>query len=160
MANVKSNLKIGEYMEINFCPNWSYISSCRHFVHDFLNVSLMDKSKADKGAMVASELLENATKYSIDTETYMIVSLEEKEKKVSIQVKNRTTDEHMNILKKLLSNIKKQDPLKAYLAQMRKASEKDSQQSQLGLVRIIYEAEAEIFLKIRDKNEIIITAVM
>ena len=55
--------------EISFSPKWwSYVSSTRIMVSSFCNVALANEDIADKIAMTAQELLENAVKYSADAE--------------------------------------------------------------------------------------------
>ncbi len=110
--------------------------------------------------MSASELLENAVKYSANSETYMYVTVNHESSKVSVKVSNNASPEAIHSLKNVFDRINKGEPLEAYVSQMKEAATRSDGKSQLGLVRIRYEAGAELSLEIQDNKRISITAEM
>ncbi len=135
------------YIKLAFGPRWKYIAVVRGFIQNFLAVSLADNAKADKIAMAASELLENAVKYASEEETKVQMALfPDGEKAMAIAVSNKATPESIAYVKKLFERVMEGDPLEAYVAMMREAAVRSDGKSQLGLVRIRYETGCKIFL--------------
>ena len=84
------------YVELSFGPRWKYIAVIRGFVQNFLAVSLSDDAdaKADKIAMAASELLENAVKYANGEETKVKMAVfTDDHKQLEISVSNKASPE-------------------------------------------------------------------
>ncbi len=77
------------YIELKFGPRWKYIAVVRAFIQNFLAIGFSDDARADKIAMAASELLENAVKYAIGEETRIKVGLSAKNGDVEISVSNK-----------------------------------------------------------------------
>ena len=149
-----------EYIELKFSPRWNYISAARGFLQNFLAISISDQAKADRIAMSASELLENAVKYSVNSETYMNVIVNHENSQVSVKVSNDASPEAIRSLQGVFEKINQGEPLEAYVSQMKEAATRSDGKSQLGLVRIRYEAGAQLFLEVQDGKRIEITAVM
>jgi hypothetical protein len=135
------------YIELKFGPRWKYIAVVRAFIQSFLAISFSDDSRADKIAMAASELLENAVKYAEGEETKVRVSLSSKTSEVSISVSNRASKEAIDGLRAVWDSVMAGDPLEAYLKMMREAATRSDGKSQLGLVRIRYETGGAMSLK-------------
>ncbi len=138
---------------ISFSPKWwSYVSSTRIMVSSFCNVQLNNEEIADKIAMTAQELLENAVKYSASPEDN--VSLEfliSEGEKVTLMVRNRARLESVETLKQQYAEVSEGDPLMAYLQKMQRiAMNPDAEGSQLGLARIRYETGCELMMRIDD----------
>jgi hypothetical protein len=135
------------YIELKFGPRWKYIAVVRAFIQSFLAVSFADDGRADKIAMAASELLENAVKYAAGEETHVKVSLSSEEKAVEISVSNRASPEAVAGLKAVWASVMTGDPLESYLRMMREAATRSDGKSQLGLVRIRYETGGVMSLR-------------
>ena len=146
-----------EYIELKFGPHWNYIAAARGFLQGFLSISTKDQEFSDKLAMAASELLENAVKYSEETETFMHVSVRKPDDSVEIIVINQSTAERCRVLREIYGKIMKKTPLDAYVDQMKEAAVREDGKSQLGLVRIRYEVGADLKLDIDDNNKVAIT---
>jgi hypothetical protein len=127
------------YIELKFGPRWKYIAVVRAFIQNFLAVSFADDSRADKIAMAASELLENAVKYAVGEETRVKVGLSTQNGDVDISVSNKASPEAIAGLKTVWDTVMSGDPLAAYVQMMRDAATRNDGKSQLGLVRIRYE---------------------
>ncbi|MFP4363966.1 MAG: ATP-binding protein [Spirochaetia bacterium] len=145
------------YIELKFGPRWKYISSARAFIQNFLAVSITDQSKADKIAMAASELLENAVKYASGEETHIYVEVYPDSESINVSVTNQATKEACEGLREVFDKISQGDPLQAYVNQMKEAAIRSDGKSQLGLVRIRYETGADIRLDIDEQYKVKIT---
>ena len=146
------------YIELKFGPRWKYISVVRAFIQNFLAVSILENGKADKIAMAASELLENAVKYASAEETNILVQVSpNSEKRVRMTVENKTTPEAAAALKVLFDEISQGDPLEAYMKRMREAALRSDGKSQLGLARIRYETGADMNLEVSEDGRVVLT---
>jgi hypothetical protein len=138
------------YIELRFGPRWKYISVVRAFIQSFLVVGFLDNARADKIAMAASELLENAVKYATGEETSISVAISALDDTVDISVSNRASPEAIAALKSKWETVMSGDPLDAYVQMMRDAAMRNDGKSQLGLVRIRYEIGGEMDLDVKD----------
>ena len=136
------------YIELRFGPRWKYIACARSFIQNFLAISIVDQTKADKIAMAASELLENAVKYACGEDTHISVNVSPKTEKISVQVTNTASPESIVSLKKIYSKIIQGNPLDAYVSQMKEAALRSDGKSQLGLSRIRYETGGDLKMEI------------
>lgn len=136
------------YIELKFGPRWKYIAVVRAFIQNFMAVSYSDPERADKIAMAASELLENAVKYANGEETRVRVRLSPENESVAVEVSNRASPEAIAGLKDNWARTMEGDPLQAYITKMQEAAVRTDSKSQLGLVRIRYETGADMDLKI------------
>ncbi|MCX7655414.1 MAG: ATP-binding protein [Treponemataceae bacterium] len=137
------------FIEIKFGPRWKYIAVVRAFVQNFIAVSYSDTMRADKIAMAASELLENAVKYAQGEETIVKLQLLPEKESIMVSVSNRASPEAIQNLRTTWDKVMAGDPLQAYIAQMQLAATREDSKSQLGLVRIRYETGAQMKLDIQ-----------
>ena len=132
------------FVDLKFGPKWTYISTVRTFVENFMAISLENKKKAGIIAMSVNELIENAIKYS-DIEGIQIkFQIISNEKKIYVHVANHTTAEEENNLNIILSEINSLPPLEAYMNRMKASLDSLNNKSAIGLARIRYESNAEI----------------
>ena len=136
------------YIELKFGPRWKYIAVVRGFIQNFLAIGFSDDARADKIAMAASELLENAVKYAAGEETRIRVGLSPKTGEVDILVSNKASPEAIAGLTAMWSDVMAGDPLEAYVRRMREAATRSDGKSQLGLVRIRYETGGAMSLDV------------
>lgn len=136
------------YIELRFGPRWKYIACARSFIQNFLAISIIDQAKADKIAMAASELLENAVKYASGEDTHISVNVAPKTEKISVRVTNQANPASVETLKQIYAKINKGNALDAYVSQMKEAALRSDGKSQLGLARIRYETGGELSMKI------------
>lgn len=135
------------YIELKFGPRWKYIAVVRAFIQNFLAIGFSDDARADKIAMAASELLENAVKYANGEETRVKVGLSAKNGNVEISVSNKASPEAIAGLRAVWDSAITGDPLESYLRMMREAATRSDGKSQLGLVRIRYETGGTMVLR-------------
>jgi hypothetical protein len=145
---VDTDDKVDGYIELSFGPRWKYIAVVRGFVQNFLAVSIASGDLADKVAMAASELLENAVKYANGVETTVRLGVEAHTKRIDVSVSNQATPEAIAGLQALWAKVHEGQPLEAYLNLMREAATRSDGKSQLGLARIRYETNARMNLDI------------
>jgi hypothetical protein len=136
------------YIELKFGPRWKYIAVVRAFIQNFLAISFADAARADKIAMAASELLENAVKYATGEETQVSVWLDQKDGDIEVSVSNKASPEAIAVLKANWESAMTGDPLAAYIRKMQEAATRNDSKSQLGLVRIRYETGADMTLDV------------
>ncbi len=136
------------YIELKFGPRWKYIADVRAFIQNFLVIGYPDDARADKIAMAASELLENAVKYATGEETRIKVGLSSVDGEVDISVSNRASPGAIAALESMWETVMTGDPLDSYVRMMREAATRSDGKSQLGLVRIRYETAGNMELKV------------
>lgn len=150
MNPLEDNNKI--FVDLKFGPKWTYISTVRTFVENFMAISLENKKKAGIIAMSVNELIENAIKYS-DVEGIQIkFQILSNEKKIYVNVANHTTVEEENNLKKILTEINGLPPLEAYMNRMKSSIDSLTNKSAIGLARIRYESNAELSYTFNDEG--------
>lgn len=141
-------------LELTFGPRWTYIATVRVFLQNFLAVGLSDQPTADKIAMSASELLENAVKYATREGTLIQVRIDDAYEYVWVATENYANPEGIEVLKKDVEFLNQHDPLQAYLLKMQEAVTRTDGKSQLGLARIQHEANGRISLSVLDDNRV------
>jgi hypothetical protein len=146
-----------DYVEMRFGPRWTYISCVRKFVASFFMIGLADKERAEQISLAASELLENAVKYASEDEGYLKIAISKNLNEVDVCVKNKAEPQHINTLRRELAMISAGNPENVYLKKMEEAAMTEGQ-SRLGLIRILYEANAKLRLDVND-GEVAIHAI-
>lgn len=146
-----------DYVEMRFSPRWTYISCVRKFVASFFMIGLSDKERAEQISLAASELLENAVKYASEEESYLRIAIAKGSSEVDVCVKNKADKTNINTLRRELALIQAGNPEQTYLRKMEEAATTEGQ-SRLGLIRIMYEANARLRLEVND-NDVAIHAI-
>jgi hypothetical protein len=141
------------YIELKFGPRWKYIACVRGFIQNFLAISIVDQSKADKIAMAASELLENAVKYASRDDTHIVIKVSPATEQIKILVVNTAKQESIKTLLSIYEKISEGDPLQVYVTQMKEAAVRSDGKSHLGLARIRYETGGDLNVTV-EKNEV------
>lgn len=132
------------FVDLKFGPKWTYISTVRTFVENFMAISLDNKKKAGIIAMSVNELIENAIKYSDSNDIQIKFQIISNEKKIYVNVSNHSTPDEEKNLDKILSEINSLPPLEAYMNRMKLSLDTLNNKSSIGLARIRYESDAEI----------------
>lgn len=140
------------YIDLTFGPTWPYVRVVREFIESFCRVSFGDLGDDDTPERIsssASELVENAVKYSIKDDpqhgTHVRVELLQQDGTVILEVQNRAQQKHFRVLQDHLFRLQamnQEDLQQAYRDKMVQAAE-DGTTSQLGLLRILWEWRAE-----------------
>jgi len=77
-----------DHIELWFQPRWTYISCVRKFLSGFFLIGLADKERAEQISMAASELLENAVKYSSEASNHLSVRVSRRANEIDLVVEN------------------------------------------------------------------------
>lgn len=139
----ENTVKSAPFVELKFGPKWTYVSTVRSFMQNFLAVTFENKIKADKISMAVSELVENAVKYSEQEDAFIRLRILNEGHMVEVLVVNHCTEDQANIVTEFIREINSMPPLEAYMEMMRR-SVNSPNKSQLGLARIRYEAEGSL----------------
>jgi len=134
-----------DHVELRFGPRWTYISCVRKFLSSFFLIGLSDKERAEQISMAASELLENAIKYSSEESSHLRVAVARRDGVIDLVVENPAEPDQINVLRREFALISAAEPEEIYLKRMEEAA-KAGGQSRLGLIRIRYEAGARLQL--------------
>jgi hypothetical protein len=138
-----------DYVELRFGPRWTYISCVRKFVAGFFMIGLADKERAEQISLAASELLENAVKYASEEETSLTISIAKSAGEVDLCVSNAVEPHQLNVLRREFALATTGDAETTYLMRMKDAAKTEGL-SRLGLVRLRYEAGADLRLETTD----------
>jgi hypothetical protein len=132
------------YLDITFHPKWDYIAITRLYVEHFLQINMADDNHIHKVGTAASELLENASKFSIDNGIRMVVKKSKVEKIVLLSVFNKTTQELAESVITRIDEMNQWNSLEYYIFRMKESIKNKKESAQLGLARINHEGQAQI----------------
>ena len=143
------------YLDITFGPKWDYIALTRPYVENFLLINMADKDNIHKVGTAASELLENATKYSSQDGIRMIVKKSEADALISLSVFNFSAKEQADFLISRVKEMNSTDAFEYYIFRMKESIKNKKESAGLGLSRIYYEGDARISVKYYDNDGIV-----
>ena len=132
------------YVELRFGPRWTYISTVRTFVENFMAITLENKKKAGTIAMAVNELIENSVKYSDQEGIEIRIYVEKDLSLIRVIVANHSNEENIKELDSILTEIYKLPPLEAYIKRMQESSTSIDGKNAIGLARIRYESKADL----------------
>ena len=140
------------YLDLTFGPNWDYIPITRNYIENFLLINIDEKESINRIAMAASELLENAVKYSTKDGVRIIINKEDERKEIELFVLNYADKtlalEHI----KRIETMNAAEPLQYYIEKMKESVIRKDGKAGLGLARINHEANAKISGKYHDST--------
>lgn len=146
--NINYEDQMSGFLDITFGPKWDYIPVTRSYVENFLSLHSLDKGNISKIEMTASELLENAVKYSSKDGIRMIIRKDEKNKQVELMIFNFTDEEAAGRLMKGIDDMNAKEPLEYYITRIKNSkkfkAEHGHKGAGLGLARIYHEANGKI----------------
>jgi len=140
--------------ELRFAPNVALVATVRRFVTDFYGKVVRDDDVTDRLAVAAHELLDNAVRYSSDSQTVIgiHVNREEANLEVTIRTTNRASAAQLDAARRALDEvISASDASAVYAAQVRRAA-KRTDGSGLGLGRVRAEMDLSLSYEIRDDS--------
>lgn len=145
------------YFKLEFGPDWDDIVIIRKFIISILSQKLTTDDEAYRIALVASELLENACRYSTIGKASIELEQVNDKDQIECRIKNITKKENIEEFKKIFDLINSGSAAEAYKNMMlRIISRKDNKLSQLGLARIRYEGHSELTYEIEsDLNQLV-----
>lgn len=151
---MKSINNKSSYLDISFNPRWDYIPLTRKYLENFLMFNVQNKQIVAKIIIVASELLENAIKYSYADGVRTHIRKNKKNRKVELKVSNSTKKIDAERLINYINEINRYpDPFKFYLDRMKQSIIRNDGKTGLGLSRIKYEGNAMLSAKFFDRED-------
>ncbi len=148
MTNV---IKFGyDFIELVFNAQWHYVQALWDFIKALLSIFLRDSIRSDMITMAIIELVENAVKYSRKDESGLSeirfrLNMDRELKRINVVVSNPSDPDNVKVLYRELERIQEaEDPKIFFREKMREVALRDDDVSQLGLVRIIVEAGANL----------------
>lgn len=140
---------------------WEFVRSTRKYVADLILGIYKDQLYAEKVATAASELIENAYKYSPSDTDFNIV-LEKNESSVTIQVRNYVVGNGNQVLALLQKEIDlvwaDADPAEAFRKKMMSSLVDPEGKSMLGYAKIRLETGAVLHAELEDQQLLLVTA--
>lgn len=151
MINYVSNTS--GYLDVTFGPKWDYIPVTRTYIENFLKVNMLEQADIDRIEVAASELLENAVKYSDKDGIRVIMNKSKNAKKIELLVYNYLNKKNYMELEEKIKAMKKEDSFAYYIEAMKKSV--DDEATGLGLARIYHETGAKLSLKFLKKFKVV-----
>jgi hypothetical protein len=139
------------------------VSPTRLLLESQLAGALSDDDAIFRVAMTAHELLENAAKYASDGRARLRVQVAEGAAgggaEVRVTLTNRSTPEHIDVLRAAIAEMDDSDPQTHYFALMRRNA-KIGSISRLGLARVRAEGEMDIVVRIEGEAVTIVASTL
>lgn len=132
------------YLDITFGPKWDYIALTRPYVENFLLINMTDENHIHRVGTAASEMLENATKFSGEDGIRMIVRKSKIKKEIQLSVFNHLDKARAIGLEERIKEMNKRDSLEYYIERMKISVQDKTKSAQLGLARINHEGQAKL----------------
>lgn len=144
---------------MRFRPAWAYIDGIREFGKFFCQTTFGTHELADRACVVIQETLENAVKYSTNSDdSELELSIESDGSNIEFSVSSLPDAAHLDSLRQELNGLQTLDPEQAYLAAFIRASNEPDASARLGLARIRYEGGVELSMREETGGRIRITA--
>lgn len=139
------------HVEMLFKAQWPFILCVRKFLSSFFLRDLASRERAGRIAMAASELLENAIKYSSNEPGLIRIAVTRRGGEIDLVVENSVDERQIEVLRREVVLINSMAPEEIYLRRMHEASQSGAQ-GRLGLARIRFAAGARLNLETGERT--------
>jgi len=136
--------KTDSYLDISFKATWDYIPVTKSYIENILLIEMSDMGDIHKIGTAASELLENATKYSTKKGIRTVIKKLEDKDEIELIVYNYSDKIHADQLIVRVEEMNKTDSLQYYLYRMKESIKNKNESPGLGLARVYHEANAKL----------------
>lgn len=145
-------------MEVQFAPEERCLRHVRLSIVSFIMVMTEDRAMASRVAMSATELLENAVKYSTSDRIgfRLMVRSTPEGTGVRLETENEAPPEKIATLQQIVRDVGEGEGVDAYMRYLKAAATRSESQSQLGLARIRYEGEMSLRADVNGKRLLVI----
>ena len=143
------------YLDISFKATWDYIPVTKSYIENILLIEMSDMGDIHKVGTAASELLENATKYSKKKGIRTIIKKLEEDDEIELIVYNYSDEQNAVRLKKRVDEMNKVDSLQYYLYRMKESIKNKNESAGLGLARVYHEASAKVSASYDKEAEVV-----
>lgn len=137
----------GAHVELRFKPQWPFILCVRKFLSGFFLIDVSRRDLAGRVAMAATELLENAIKYSSTDDRLLRIAVTRRGGEIDLVVENPVDRRQVDILRREFAQIESAPADEVYLRRMHEAAQTGAQ-GRLGLARIRYAAGARLAIEV------------
>lgn len=141
----------------NFNELWRMKSLARETLKEWLIATHLDVETAENCANACSELIENCIKFSlVDEYSYVLILVDND--KITVETINKSEEEKIKILQKnfdCLLNKDIDDITDMYITKLTENTTENSEKSQLGIIKIKLETNADFQLVKRDEKNIV-----
>lgn len=141
---IEYNEKVDSFLDISFKATWDYIPVTKSYIENILLIEMSDMGDIHKIGTAASELLENATKYSSRKGIRTIIKKLEDKQEIELIVFNFSDSVNAEKLAKRVEEMNKTDSLQYYLFRMKESIKNKNESAGLGLARVYHEANARV----------------
>lgn len=156
MGNI---IRFGEnFIELEFKPDWALVKSLWSFLKSVIQLILYDSSKSDLISMSGVELVENAVKYNLsgiineDNILFRLDSFPDKNI-VNINVRNKARKEDIEEVRNIVEKMNNTTNKRAiYLQKLREFSNLEEERMELGIMRVMAEANAFIEISMPESD--------
>jgi hypothetical protein len=130
-------------LNLSIPPDWRHVRQLRDYINGVMQSFGKTHDFADRCAMCASELLENAVKYSYpESEIVARVDVEFAESMMHAVVENHAPPERLDDLEQVIEKVNRGGPFDSYVLLLTEAAYKEASTSQVGLGRVRAEGNA------------------
>lgn len=130
-------------LNLSIPPDWRHVRQLRDYVNGVMQSFGKTHDFADRCAMCASELLENAVKYAYpDTSITAVLEVEFAESMMQAVVENQAPPERIDDLERVIEKVNRGGPFDSYVLLLTEAAYKEASTSQVGLGRVRAEGNA------------------
>jgi len=151
---INYELNTNGYLDITFGPIWSYVPLTRNYIENFLVINLTEKEGVNKIVTSASELLENAVKYSCSDGIRVKIRKHIDKDVVDLIVLNAIKkDDYERLSKKIEEANNADNTLEYYVKKMKESYERNDGKAGLGIPRIRHEAGVKLELTYHQEDD-------
>jgi anti-sigma regulatory factor (Ser/Thr protein kinase) len=140
------------YFELSFSPNVRLVSSVRRFVSEFYTQMLADADITSRLAVATHELLENAVRYSLDSNTTIRIGMKRQASgyAVTIDTRNRAHAPNVDGVRRALDELAAATDAQQHYQVLMRRNMKRTDGSGLGLGRVRAESGMAVSYEIED----------
>ncbi len=135
------------FLDMTFNPLWDYIPCIRSYIQNILLIYFKEFKYIYKIILALSEILENAVKYSNNQNIRILLKNLNILSSIELITYNYTDIKNIEQLKATIKEMNSSDSLHYYINKLKDSVKQKSVQSRLGLARIHYEADADLFAR-------------
>jgi hypothetical protein len=150
-----------DFMEMYFRARWKLVQSLWDYLKGLIGTFLQDSKRSEMISVAIIELIENAVKYSLKDEqnrsqVRFKLNMNHEARSIIVEVENPCIMEHYEVFKSEYERIVSHpNPKAVYKQKIKEAGLREDGKSQLGLVRIIVEAKANMRFELKNENIIV-----
>lgn len=149
--NKVANLSLDFIIPLELITEWSNCSLIANYLANYQGINFEKKeSIINNLSIITNELLENASKFSLDKNKIVSISIQQFETEVMIKITNISNKKHSQNLKRILNKLSQKTAEKLLLKQIIK-NQKTPQSSEIGIISLVKHYDCQINVSITPK---------